>query len=530
VILALTGTAPLLRTTVRHDGHRYAPWIVAATALSASSVIVYPLVFPTPQDRAGIAAAIGSNPALGLIFGPARDLTTTDGFNAWRSLALGGFLAALGAIFTVTRATRGQEDSGQAELLASGVLARASRLMAATGMASGGSMLLGLVAASVTIVCGGGPAASLLLGATFTATGWMFTAVAAVTAQLGSDARTASSMAVGTLGVLFMLRGFAYSVEAPAWTVWINPLGWMTETQPAAANRWWPLLLAIALTAVVLATAFVLQARRDFGQGVIAPGPGPDRGTARSTGRLALRLNRGSLIVWTAAFVGLGLVFGRFATSIDDIMGSNPAIAGVLAAGATTPDALLGAFVVTILSMIGILTAVPGVQVMLRVRSEELDDRVEPIIATAVARPRYYAGNVAVALVAPAAYLLIAGTVIALLVSRAGLGLTFDQVLVQAIAVIPAVWTITAISVAVVGARPHVALAAWFGVLVSFVLTLLGPTFGLPDRVLAISPFWHVPRTTTPSPDVGGLLWISLFTAAFVAAGFAGFRRRDLAR
>ena len=94
----------------------------------------------------------------------------------------------------------------------------------------------------------------------------------------------------------------------------------------------------------------------------------------------------------------------------------------------------------------------------------------------------------------------------------------------------PAVWTITAISVAVVGAKPHARLAAWVGVVASFGLTLLGPTFGLDDWVLAISPFWHVPVTTSGSPDLSGLVWISLFTLLFLAVGFAGFRRRDLAR
>lgn len=528
--LALTGTAPLLRTNVRFDGRLYAPWIVLATALTASSVLVYPWVFPTEADRAGLAAAIGSNPALGLIFGPARDLATVDGFNSWRSLALGGFLAALGAIFTVTRATRGQEDSGQAELIASGVLGRASRLMAGTVMALIGSFMLGLIASLVAILCGGSPSASLLIGASFTATGWMFTAVGAVTAQLGSDARTANSIAVGTLGTLFILRGFAYSVEAPDWTIWINPLGWMTETQPATGDHWWPLLPSVALTVILLALAFALQARRDFGQGAVAPRTGPSRGTVRGTGRLALRLNRGPLIVWAVAFVALGLVFGRFATSINDILASNSAVKQILAAGATTPDALLGAFLVTILSMIGIIAAVPGVQTMLKVRLEEMDDRVEPILATAVARPRYYASNVALALLESAIYLLIAGTVIAVLVVVAGLGLSFGQVLVQTLAVVPAVWTIIAISVAVVGARPHVRLAAWVGVLTSFGLTLLGPTFGLPDWALGISPFWHVPITTSGSPGTSGLIWISLFTMAFLTIGFVGFRHRDLAR
>lgn len=94
------------------------------------------------------------------------------------------------------------------------------------------------------VLCGGGWEDSMLLGFTFTATGWMFTAVDAVTARIGSDSRTANSMAVGTLGVLFLARGFLFSVEATEWTTWINPLGWMQETRPATGNHWWPLLLA----------------------------------------------------------------------------------------------------------------------------------------------------------------------------------------------------------------------------------------------------------------------------------------------
>ncbi|WP_431279224.1 ABC transporter permease [Leifsonia poae] len=527
---ALTGTAPLLRTSVKHDGRSFAPWILIVSALSASSVLVYPWIFPDQQDRAGLATAIGANPALGLIFGPAFDISTTDGFNAWRSLAIGGFLAALAAIFAVTRATRGQEDSGQAELLASGVLGRDSRLLAGVGLALVGSLGLGVIAGVVTGLCGGNWQASMLLGATFTATGWMFTAVAAVTAQIGSDSRTANSMAVGTLGVLFILRGFAYSVEAPKWTVWINPLGWMTETRPANGDHWWPLLLALGLTVILIGIAFALQARRDFGQGAIAPRPGPARGKDRSTWRLTFRVNRGPVITWTIAFLALGVVFGFFATSITDILSSDSAVAQVLAAGATTPDALVSAFLVTILSLVGIIASIPGVQIMLKLRTEEMEDRVEVVIATKVRRQRYYASSVVLALAAPAVYVLIAGTVIATLASTADIGVNFGDAILQAVVTVPAVWTVVAVSVAVVGARPQVSIAAWLGVLLSFVLTLLGPTFKLWDWILAISPFWHIPNVTLSDADAWGLLWISLVTAFFVAVGFAGFRRRDLAR
>ena len=529
MITALAGTRPLLMTSMKHDGRNFAPWVAIATVLSASSVLIFPWIFPNAQDQAELSLAVGSNPAIGIIFGPAFDLTTADGFNAWRTLALGGFLTALGAIFAVTRATRGQEDSGQAELFASGVLGRGSRLLAGVGVAFIGSLLVGFVSGIVTVLFGGDFVASMLISSTFTATGWMFAGVAAITAQLGSDARTANSLAVGTLGALFILRGISYSLDAPTWILWANPLAWMTETKPASTDNWWPLLLALAFTLGTLAIAFVLQARRDFGQGIIPARPGPARGKVRSTWKLAARINTGPLITWTVAFIVLGLVFGFLTISLTDILNREPSVAAFLAAGATTPDALTSAFLVMLLSLVGIIAAIPGVQTMVKVRTEEMEDRVEPIMAASVPRSKFYLGHVVIALAAPAAFVSIAGLLIGTLASNSDIDVAFRDVLLQAVATIPAVWTITAVSVAVIGARPHVRLAAWVGVISAYGLTVLGPTFKFWDWVLAISPFWHVPNVTEANPDWLGLVWISLVTLVFLAVGFAGFRRRDLA-
>lgn len=523
------GLRPLLVASARHNRRTIGPWVGIVTALSASSVIVYPFVFRTLEERQRLGHVLGANPALGLIFGPARDVATVDGFNAWRSLALGGFFTALMAIFTVARASRAQEDSGQAELLAAGVLGRSARLAVAVALALGGSVAVGVVSALVTVGFGGDWHATLLLGATFTVTGWVFAAVAAVAAQLASDARTASTLAVATLGVLFVAHGFLYSVQAPDWTVWLTPQGWMGETAPATGNHWWPLLPGIAFAAATLVLAFVLQARRDFGQGLIPPRPGPARGTVRTPFALAGRLNRGPLTAWAVAFVVLGFVYGYFATSVTELVADNPMVTAMLASGAATPDALVAAFLVTILSLVGIIAAVPGVQVMLKVRAEELDDRVEPVLAGAVRRPRYYGAHVLLALAAATAGLLIAGTVLTFVAVSGDVGVTWGHGLAQVAATVPAVWTAVAVSVAVIGARPVVKIASWAGVLASFALTLLGPTFGLDDWVLGISPFWHVPNVTLDPVDRSGLGWISLVTAGFLVIGLAGFRRRDLA-
>ncbi|SNU00397.1 ABC-2 type transport system permease protein [Ruaniaceae bacterium KH17] len=212
-----------------------------------------------------------------------------------------------------------------------------------------------------------------------------------------------------------------------------------------------------------------------------------------------------------------------------DLLEQDSVVAGFLSAGAVTKEDLTLAFLVMIFSMVGIIFSVPGVQSVMKVRTEELADRVEPIMAGAVSRRRYFASTAALAFLQSTCYVLIAGLLIAAAVDRADLGVSFGDVAAQAVVTIPAVWTVIAFAIAVIGARPIVPFAAWIGVVISFALTILGPTLNLWDWILGISPFWHVPHVTDDPVDWTGLAWVTLATAIFTVIGFAGFRRRDLA-
>ena len=521
----LTGARPLLRASLKQDARNIGPWIVLITALSASSVLAYAWVFPDLASRQQLAATLGANPALSLIFGQARDLLTADGFNAWRAGALGGFFAALMAIFIVIRNSRADEDSGQAELLASGVMGRQTRLAVALIMAAMASVVLGVFSWLITVAFGGGWLNSLALSATFTASGLMFAGVAGIAAQIGSDARTANSIAVATLGVAFIVRGYFDASQASAWTAWLTPSGWLEEVRPATSNNGWPLLLALGLAAVLAAVALALSARRDFGLGMIAPRRGPARGgIVASVWGLALRINRGSLISWLVAFAGLGMVFGFLATSVGDVFADSP----LVQSNATTQAGLIFSFMVTILQLVGIIAAVFGVQIVMRIYAEEIDYRVEPLLGAALSRPKYLASNAIIAFAAPAVALLINGTVIGLVAASAEPGISAGDVILQAMATIPAVWTLIALALAAVGANPRVRLIGWLGVVVTFVLTLLGPLFRLWDWILGISPLWHVPNVTAVSRDWSGLGWVILIAVLLTAVAFTGFRRRDI--
>jgi putative exporter of polyketide antibiotics len=243
---------------------------------------------------------------------------------------------------------------------------------------------------------------------------------------------------------------------------------------------------------------------------------------------LALRLHRGSMIGWTLVFVVLGVVFGYLSTTLGGVFARTAEFAAVLGARGGSAADLTFAFLLTLLTVLGIIAAVYGVQIGMRFYAEELDYRTEPLLAAALTRPKLFASHAVIALLGPAAALLLGGAVIGVTSSAAGGSVGAGDLIVQALAEIPAVWVLIGLSLALIGAHPIARPAAWLGVVAAFVLTILGPMFRLWDWILGISPFWHVPNITTTDPGYLGLLWLSVIAAALIAAGFAGYRRRDV--
>ncbi|MEI2774647.1 MAG: multidrug ABC transporter permease [Tetrasphaera sp.] len=527
---AVTGTRTLTAASIRQDARNIAPWVMLISVLSASSILAYRWIFTDLNQRRELAMTLGANPALSLVFGKARDMLTPDGFNAWRAGMLGALFAGLMAILIVVRNSRAQEDSGQAELLAANVLGRQSRLMTAVLMAVIASVALGVACFLLTWLSGGEVASTAMISATFTASGLMFAGVAAVSSQLGSDSRSASAMAIGALGVLYAVRGYVDSSTASEWAGWITPLGWLEQTEPSVKNDPWPLGLALALAVILVALAFMLQRRRDFGFGLIPLRPGPaEGGWASTVWGLPLRLHRGALIGWLIGLTGMGLLFGNLVTSIGEVIAQNPAMGQILASGAVTKGGITAAFVATVLQLIGIVAAIMGVQIIMRIYAEETDYRVEPLLAAPLRRPIYLASNVILAVVATAIGMVLAGTGLGWVASRASEAtLSWGDVVRQALVTVPAVWVLVGLATAAVGAKPSRRLVGWLGILATFGLTLLGPTFKLPDYILAISPLCHVPIVNAAAPDWSGLGWLALAILVFLTVGFAGYRRRDI--
>lgn len=523
-----TGTGALLRHALRLDRWKLLPWLLIIGAFPLASFAAYDSLFSAPGEATALQLSLSTNPAFSLLFGPATDLTTAMGFVTWRIQMFGMFFAALMAIFTVTRHTRAAEDSGQAELLDSGVVGRHARLASAVILAWLASAAVGLLVGGSLAAAGAPLEAAFALGASLGGLGFAFAGVAAVAAQLGSVARMANTLAAVVLGLSYLVRGLGDIVKGGEWLLWASPMGWAELIRPASENNYAPLALLLGSGLLLAGLASWLSAHRDVGLGIIPIRAGPSRGASGIWG-LTARLNRGPFWTWGIVYPVLGSIYGLVTTTMSSVFSDNPFVRQLLAFRVTSEEQLVLAFVQVLLLVLAFIGGVFGIQVALRFHAEEDERRAEWVLSGSLSRPGHIAPTIVLALAAPAAGMLLGSLALATTANASGSSAKPVDIVLQGLAEVPAICLAAAVAIAVVGLAPHVRAVAWLVLVYWLLMTLFGPILKAPDWMLDTSPFHVVPNVSAPDPDFTPL-WITAGLAvALVIAGLVGYRRRDLA-
>lgn len=523
------GTRSLVRLALRRDRIILPVWVVVLAGLGLSTYRSYETLFPTVASRTELAASLGTSPALKVLYGPAFDLSTAGGFVAWR---LGGFLAlftAIMAMMTVVRHTRAEEDTGRAELVGSGVVGRLGMLTSAVAVALGASAAVGAVLALALAASGAPASGALALGAACAACGAVFTGVAAVTAQVGSFSRTANGLSFIVLGVAFLLRAVGDTTTTSAtWLSWLSPLSWAMQVQSFVGNRWWVLLLSVVVSVVLLGLAVRLSGRRDVGRGLMAPRGGRPVAlpSLRSSLALTWRLSRPALLGWAVALAVIGLVLGSLTGSIKSLLSGNQAIEqAVQRLGGSA--ALEQTFVSAMLGMLALVAAVYGVQAVLRARSEESDGRAEALLAAGVSR-RHWLGGHLLGATAGATLLMLVGASAVGITAAATSSVTIGQTVGGSLVQLPAIWVVVGVAALLVGVLPRLSVLGWAVAGLVVLVSLWGEVLNLPDAVLDVSPFQHVPHLPGGELVVLPLVVLLVLAAALFAGALAGIHRRDV--
>ena len=525
---SFAGTGTLLRLAWRRDRWIVVASVLALVATAYGSMAATLDLYPTDAAAAGGAAALVDNPSLTALYGPLPSATAA-GIGVLKTVMMGSLATAFLAFALVRRHTRSEEEDGRLELLAAGVVGRRAPLAAAVALAGLTVLGTGLLSAVSLLATGVDATGSFALGAVEVVAGLVMTGVTAVAVQLTSTTRGAGGIAIGVLGLAFVIRASADTASGAGRDLgWLSFLGWAEKVSPYGANRLWLLAPAVLATAALLVLADALLQRRDLGSGLWAARPGPARGGPGlgTPFGLAWRLQRGSLLGWTIGYAVLGLVIGNIASSVEQIADS-PGVEDMLRKMGGGQSALLDAFFGTELRFLAVGVAAYGIATALRLRAEENSGRAEVVLATPVSRWRWLASHLVIAA---------AGSVWLLAVVGVGAGLAAGSVsstgvtelLPAALATAPAVLVCVGLTVLLFGLLPRLSTAAWAVLAVFVVLGEFGALLSLPGWALGLSPFDHL--GSLPGGDANAAGLVGLLVVALVAGGVGGsaFRRRDL--
>lgn len=529
------GTWGMLRLMLRRDRRRGPGWLLGLTLM----LVYFANVLGTVLDDEALDsfAALAVSPAIALIGGPAYGF---DEITAGRVVVgvYGVYLmigAGLMSILTVSRHTRGEEQSSRGELVRAGPVGRSAPLAAALLLVCGMNLLLSMLMAAVFHFSALEPASaagSVLFAASIGAAGLVFAAAAALTTQLFASARAASGAAGAVLAVSFVVRGLGdmsfVQDGALGWLSWFSPFGWSQQCAPLTLDRWWPLLLSMAAALLLIVTAFAVQSRRDLGAGILPERLGSSTATSWLSGPLALslRLQRPALGWWSLALVAGGVVFGAFVQPMADNASGLPEEVLVVFGGTEgMVEGYLG-FMGLYFAMMVAVFALLSVQSL---RAEERSSRVEAVLATGVSRARWLLSWTLVTSAGSLWLLALAGLGVGV-----GAGLAtgdwamFADVLLGHVAHVPSVWMLLGLGVALYGITGSLIGLTWALFSASAALALFGEALELDDTVLTVSVFWHIGQLPAQELSETAIGALTVLAVLLIALGSSGFRRRDL--
>src|SRR5215475_10137514 len=530
---ALTGTLVLTKLALRRDRIMLPAWVYLVVVGVSSTAYTFARLYKTPSSRAALVASGESNPALLFLYGRLNG-TSVGALTAWRYGVWGALFAVLMTIFIVVRHTRADEEAGRLELIGSARVGRQAPLVAALAVATLANLVLTALLALVLPFTGLPATGSVALALAIGTCGLAFTGISAVAAQLTSGARTARGLAIGVLGLSFLVRAVGDSAGAggPSWLTWVLPLGWTEMLRPFAGERWWVLALPLAVFAAGTWLAFFLAARRDHGAGLLPDRPGRPTasGLLRGPFSLAWRLQWPGLAGWLAGYVVMFAVTGAAAKGIGQLFGTSSALTKEFTR-LGGQAAIVNAYLAALMLLAALAAAAYGISAVLRLHTEETAARADPVLSGTPGRLRWGLSHLLVAVVGTAALLAVAGVATGLGygLRAGGTGTEVARMLGAGLAQLPAALVIVGVAMAAFGLVPDACAGIGWTVLgLVFAVNIFGQALQLSHWVLDISPFTHVPRLPGGTVNAAPLLWLSVLAVALCGIGLAGLRRRDI--
>jgi len=531
-------TGQLIRLNFRRDRFRILMWLILLAALMASVAWKFEGIYGTPSEINAIKGTLAS-PGIVAMFGAfsfTGKVTTAEIFANEMLL----FMALIQVVMNIAlsvHATRAEEDLGITELVRAHAVGTLSPLAAATSELIVVNGVLGIlygVGLSAANMPGATAEGNWLIGLGLAATGLLFGILGLLTAQLADHSASATGLAYTLFGISYLARMIT-DVQQPKLTWW-SPLGWVEKLAPYNDPRWSPIWLSLGLAAILLVCAFVANDRRDLGAGALTTRPGRRQASAllRGPATLIWRRQRNVIIAWLVAVIIFGVAYGTVFNTIGDILKTNPTMQQVFGAAMVheANHKILLSFTSLLSIVMAAVAIIPGIQLILKVHSDETRGWLEALYARPMSRTHLLFSYVGTAFVT-STLAFIGGLGGIVVMGDASLthvkdGISASEFWQGVAAQLPEIWVFLGLAVFLVGCWPRLKAISWFYLALGFITVYMGSLLKLPDWVQNVTPTGWMTRVPLHDVNWTTFSWMVVSAIVLVIVGWQGYRRRDL--
>lgn len=531
-------TGQLIRLNLRRDWFRILMWIILLAALMTSVAWKFEGIYGTQSEIAAIKGTLAS-PGIVAMFGAfsfTGKVTTAEIFANEMLLFMALIQVVMNLALSV-HATRYEEDLGITELVRAHAVGTAAPLAAAATELVIVNGFLGILY-SLGLTVANMPGASIegdwLIGLGLASTGLLFGVLGLLTAQLADHSSSATGLAYSLFGLSYLARMIT-DVQHPRLTWW-SPLGWIEKLAPYNHPNWAPIWLSLLLALVLAELAVLANSHRDLGAGAITTRPGRRNASVFLRGPVSLiwRRQRNVIIGWIVGIIIFGIAYGTVFNTIGDILKTNPTMQQVFGTAMVheANHKVLLSFTSLLAIVMAAVAVIPGMQLILKLHSDETRGWLEALYARPLSRTRLLFSYVGTAFVTSTlAY--VGGLAGIVVMGDASLkhvqdGISAGEFWQGVWAQLPEIWVFLALSVLLVGCWPRLKALSWFYLAIGFISVYMGSLLKLPDWVKSLAPSGWMPRVPQHDVNWTTFSWMVALAIVLVIVGWIGYRRRDL--
>ncbi|MTV81597.1 ABC transporter permease [Secundilactobacillus folii] len=526
-------TGYLTKMFLRRDRFAILIWLLGIIGLiAAGAEKIVGLSGDAAQTNSLVTAL--QTPSMAALFVPLSGATaSTAVIFAASMVVFTGLVSAMMNIFFAVRNTRTQEDNGVLEMIRAHSVGRQSSLLATVFellLVNGLVVLLSGFTLQFINMKGSDTAGNWLFSIGIAVLGMMFGSLSLLLAQFASNARGATTMSYGLLGILYVARALTdvRNVKYTWWTVF----GWLEKVDPYGHNRLMPVIYMLGLALVMLTITFLISAKRDLGSGLLPDRLGHRRANGFLMGPISLifRLEKTSLIAWIVGLAVFGLSMGTLFDTIGDMIHNSPMVAKIIgpaaAASAGRTATLQFAAMMAVIMAIG--ASVPAISTMLRLNSDEQKGWLESIHARGISRWHIFVAYTLVGIV---------GSLLSLLAGTLGMAVG-SQGTWQAFAIsrilrvfwgfLPANLVVIGIVAVLLGLLGRYQQIAWVIPIYALLSIYLGGLLDFPEWTRRLTPFGWINRVPLRNVQWAQVGWLTVLSLGLILVGYFLYRRRDL--